>query len=196
MDREDDSGVPGLQCVREEQYAPGERACHEQDHAQLHQAPAIVAIRKRPRSHAKQEHWEPVRNHGVAAQGRRVEFLKHHPIADHVLNAVSHHRHRRSEEINQKTAIAHGGKRARRNIGGGGACGNFSFGAGHNGFGGSARSEAGAGRPDLSRGSKTNKRWITCHAQLHESQSGRRRLRGSSAVRSGGATFLCPSQRR
>ena len=52
-----------------------------------------------------------MRNHRKAAQGRRVEFLEHHPVADHVLDIVGHHREHVGGELRAKAGMSHGGKR-------------------------------------------------------------------------------------
>src|SRR3977135_1450942 len=39
----------------------------------------------------------------IATKRRRFEFLKDHPIADHVLDRIRHHGDGRSEQIDRKT---------------------------------------------------------------------------------------------
>jgi len=113
---ENDGGVPGFQRVGEEQDAPGERARHEQQHADLDQAAGIVAVGERSHEDAEEQHRQPVRQDRVAAQGGRLEFLEHHPVADHVLDAVGHHRQRRVEKIGTEAGVSQGSEGALRGL--------------------------------------------------------------------------------
>src|SRR5256885_3504505 len=55
-----------------------------------------------------------MRQHRVAAQGRRLELVEHHPIADHMLDAVGHHRHGRVDEVGTEARVTQRGKRTTR----------------------------------------------------------------------------------
>jgi hypothetical protein len=107
---EDRLGLPHLQRVGDEEEAPGERGQHEEQHAELNDAARIEAIGERARVDREQQERQPVRQDGEAAQRRRLKLLEHDPIADHVLDAVSHHRQRRGEKEGAKTRVAQRGE--------------------------------------------------------------------------------------
>jgi hypothetical protein len=43
-----------------------------------------------------------------------MEFLKHHPVADDVLDIVGHHRNRKGDELRAEARVAHRGERSLR----------------------------------------------------------------------------------
>ena len=106
VDREQHHRVPDLQRVGEEQHAPAERAQHEQQHAELDDAARIVAVGERARPDREQQERQPVRDHRVAAERRRLEFLVDHPVADDVLDRVRHHRQHGAAEIGAVAGLA------------------------------------------------------------------------------------------
>jgi len=71
----------------------------------LNEAANIEAIRQFSRVGAQQKKGHPMRNDGEGAEGRRVEFLKHHPVTDDVFDVVGHHCRGRGEEIDPKVNV-------------------------------------------------------------------------------------------
>ena len=61
-------------------------------HADLDDAARIEPVGERAGRDREQQERQPVRHHREARQRRRMEFLKHHPVADDVLDIVGHHR--------------------------------------------------------------------------------------------------------
>jgi len=99
-------GVPDLQRPGDEQHAPGDRHAHEQRHAELDHAAWIEAVGERARVHRKQQKRQPVRDDGEAAERGRIELAEDHPVADHVLDVVGHHRQRREQEVGTEPGVA------------------------------------------------------------------------------------------
>jgi hypothetical protein len=54
-----------------------------------------------------------------------MEFLEDHPVADHVLDAVSHHRQCGAQEIREEPGVSQGGEGAMRLAGRGFGDGQF-----------------------------------------------------------------------
>ena len=94
--------LPDFERIGQEQHAPGQRAQHVQHHPDMDDAARIEAVGERAGMQREQQERQPVRDHRVAAEGRRVEFLEHHPPADHVLDRVGHHREHRADEIRRE----------------------------------------------------------------------------------------------
>ena len=115
-------GVPGLERIGQEKPAPAERGRDEHAHADLDQAARVEAVGQRARQHREKQERQPVRDHREAGQGGRIELLVHHPIADHMLDVVGHHRHHVGDEMGAIARIAQGGE---------GLCGGCHVGAGH-----------------------------------------------------------------
>ena len=66
----------------------------------------IEAVGERARPDRKQQERQPVRDHRIAGQRRRVEFLVDHPVADDVLDRVRHHRQHGAAEIGAVAGLA------------------------------------------------------------------------------------------
>jgi hypothetical protein len=118
VDHEQRRGMPDLQLPGHEQHAPGDRHAREQRHAELDHAPRIEAVGHRAGRHRQEQERQPVRDHREAAQRGRIEAFVDHPVADHVLDVVGHHRQRREQEVRPIAAVAQGGERDGRGWGG------------------------------------------------------------------------------
>src|SRR5262249_41775184 len=57
------------------------------------------------------------RQDGEAAERLRVELLEDYPVADHVLDRVSHHGQRRADEVGAVARVSEGGEGSRRGSG-------------------------------------------------------------------------------
>ena len=55
-----------------------------------------------------------MRNDREPGQRRGMEFLKHHPVADDVLDIVGHHRNRKGDELRAEARVAHRSERSLR----------------------------------------------------------------------------------
>jgi hypothetical protein len=84
-------GMPQLQRIREDQHSPRERHQYENHHAALNETPRVDALREGTDRHGKEQERQPVSNDCKAAERRRLEVLKDHPVGDHVLDVVGHH---------------------------------------------------------------------------------------------------------
>ena len=104
--------VPHLQRVGEEEVGPAQRRGDEQQHADLDQAPRIEAVGQRAGPHREEQERHPVRDHREAGQLGRCELLVHHPVADHVLDAVRHHRQCVGDEVDAIARMMQGCKGA------------------------------------------------------------------------------------
>jgi hypothetical protein len=109
-----DHRLPHLQGAGDEEVTPAERDQDEQQHAALDDAARIEAVAERPGDDRKQEERQPVRNDREPAQRRGMEFLKHHPVADDVLDIVGHHRNHKADELRAKARVAHRSERLLR----------------------------------------------------------------------------------
>ena len=107
VDDEQHHRAPHLQRVGDEQNAPPRRRHDEQQHPALDDPARIVPVGQPADGDGKQQKRQPVRQHREAGQRRRMEFLEHHPIADHVLDVVGHHRQHVGRELrSDRTATA------------------------------------------------------------------------------------------
>jgi hypothetical protein len=97
--------VPHLQGVGDEEVAPAEGRDDEQSHAALDEPSRIEAVGERAGGDREQQERQPVRHHRKAGERGRLEFLKDHPVADHVLDVVGHHREREGEELGAEARI-------------------------------------------------------------------------------------------
>ena len=98
---QDRDRVPDFERVGHEQHAPGERAEHEQHHADLDQAARVVAVGEHARIDREEQERQPVRDHRIAAERGRMELVEDHPVADHVLDRVRHHGERRGDQVDR-----------------------------------------------------------------------------------------------
>jgi hypothetical protein len=92
MNHEQHHRVPHLELAREKERCPRDRNAREQHHADLNDAARIEAVRERAGPDREEQERQPMRDDGEAGEGRRMKFLEDHPVADHVLDAVGHHR--------------------------------------------------------------------------------------------------------
>jgi hypothetical protein len=97
---------PRGQRLGHEHESPANGDPYEQQHADLNEAPDIEAICQSARQPAQKEIRHPMRDHCKGAQGRRVKFLKHHKVADDVLDVVGHHRCGGGKEEHSEVGIA------------------------------------------------------------------------------------------
>jgi hypothetical protein len=74
----------------------------------------IETVGQRASGHGEQQERQPVRDDGEPRERRRMEFLKHHPVADDVLDIVGHHRKHEGDELGAKPRVAHRRERAFR----------------------------------------------------------------------------------
>jgi hypothetical protein len=117
VNHQDHHGLPHLEGAGDKEIAPAQGCDDEQCHAGLDDPARIEAVRECTGGDRKQQERQPVRYDGEPAQGRRVKFLKYHPVADHVLDIVRHHGDHISDELGAEARVAHrrkgplGGKR-------------------------------------------------------------------------------------
>ena len=76
----------------------------------------VEAVGERARPDREQQERQPVRDHRIAAERRRVEFLVDHPVADDVLDGVRHHRQHGAAEIGAIAGLAQRGEGAVRGL--------------------------------------------------------------------------------
>ena len=100
--------MPHLQGSGDKKITPAQRCDDEQEHSALNDATRIEAIGKRADGHGKHQKRQPMRHHRETRQGWRMEFLKHHPVADDVLDVVRHHRQDVGEELGTESRMTHG----------------------------------------------------------------------------------------
>ena len=114
MDHQQHHRVPHLKGAGDEEIPPAERGQDEQAHAALNEAARVEPVRQRAGGDREHQEREPVRQHRKPGQRRRVELLIQHPVADHVLDIVGHHRQHVGRELDLKAAIAERRERAVR----------------------------------------------------------------------------------
>ena len=91
MKQEQHRCVPHLQGIGEDEQRPGDRAEHEQRHADLHETARIESVGECTSKRREQKKRQPMREHGEAAERRGLEFLERDPVGDDVFDAVGHH---------------------------------------------------------------------------------------------------------
>ena len=107
VNHQDHHGLPHLQGAGDEEIAPAQRCGDEQRHADLDDPARVEAIGERAGGHREQQERQPVRHDGESRQGRRVEFLIQHPVADDVLDIVRHHGEHESDELGAEARVPH-----------------------------------------------------------------------------------------
>ena len=61
--------------------------------------PRIEPVSQSAHGDGEEQKRQPMRQHREAGERRRIEFLEHHPIADHVLDVVGHHGQHEGHEL-------------------------------------------------------------------------------------------------
>ncbi|MET4603496.1 hypothetical protein ABIB90_002974 [Bradyrhizobium sp. JR4.1] len=116
-DHQQQHGVPHLDRIGDEEETPSARGNNEQQHAALNDAARIDPVGEPANRDREQQERQPVRQHRKARQRRRMEFLEHHPITDHMLNIIGHHRQHVSDELEPVRHRLHRRERAGRDHG-------------------------------------------------------------------------------
>ena len=102
--------LPLLCRVGREHHTPSNGYAHKQQHSNLNQATDIEPISQRTRVGGKKEIWGPMRDDREGPERGGVKFLKNHPVRNHVLDVVGHHRRAAREKVDPKISICEGGK--------------------------------------------------------------------------------------
>ena len=89
---EQNAGVPDLNRIGQKQYRPHHRHAHVHDLRDLNQLAAVVAVGQAAEIDREQEKRRPMADDGEPGEHRRLKLLKQHPVADHMLDVVGHHR--------------------------------------------------------------------------------------------------------
>src|SRR5205814_4129632 len=76
-----------------------DRREREQALRNLDEPATVVAVRERAHVDGEQKVRDPVADDGEAGEGRRVEGLEDHPVADHVLDVLGDLTDQREEKI-------------------------------------------------------------------------------------------------
>src|SRR5439155_9849958 len=67
---------------------------------------AVVAVAEPAEPYAQHQKWCPVTDDGEASERGGVERLEDHPVRDHVLDVVAHHRQEARREVRAERAMS------------------------------------------------------------------------------------------